>query len=252
MAIDAEAIDRVLDMRLLPVAKVPKAPGGKCRAGTLGPHEFTTRAGQPETLDVRVFNGTMWVRFPSTERPTLPYLYKRTCIGARKEKPAVSFMRRSRCRSAPSSRPSAGSDRQGALQQHPAEIHNDPHTRRTRMLRPIPEASNEFDVFGVREDIEAMFGNLKYKLRGRLPSIHEDTNRHRILSFMILGLSLAESAYEKRIAKQGHKPLRKTAAASRSHKPRRKTAAASRSHKPGSRSGEPRRRSRPPHRKRSR
>ena len=79
-------------------------------------------------------------------------------------------------------------------------IHNSPHTRRTRSLRPIPEADPDFEIFGAREDIESMFSDLKYRTRGRLCSIYEDRNRFNILSYMILRLSRTLSAYHKRTA----------------------------------------------------
>ncbi len=82
-------------------------------------------------------------------------------------------------------------------------IHNSPHTRRTRSLRPIPEADPDFEIFGAREDIESMFSDLKYRTRGRLCSIYEDRNRFNILSYMILRLSRTLSAYHKRTATTG-------------------------------------------------
>lgn len=220
MAMDAEAVDRVLDMRLLPVVKVPKTTAGKCRTGTLGPHEFTTPRGRTVNLDVRTFNGSMWVRFPLNRDtdiavPLRSELYWGTAGKTR----SILYAKVTLPRSPVVPGRLRGATAKVRLNSTPTEIHSDPHTRRTRMLRPIPEASDAFDVFGVREDIEATFGDLKYKLRHRLPSIHEDTNRHRVLSFMILGLALAELAYEKRIAEQDHKPLRKTASTARSHKP---------------------------------
>lgn len=220
MAMDAEAIDRVLDLRLLPVVKVPKTTAGKCRTGTLGPHQFTTPRGQTATLDVRVFNASMWVRFPLNRHtgiavPLNSHLYWGTAGNHR----SVLYAKVTLPRSPVVPGRLRGATARVRFNSTPEEIHNDPHTRRTRMLRPIPEANEEFEVFGAREDIEAIFGDLKYKLRHRLPSIHEDTNRHRILSFMILGLAIAELAYERRIAEQAHKPLRKTASTARSHKP---------------------------------
>ena len=101
------------------------------------------------------------------------------------------------------------------------EIHNLPqHTRRTRMLRPIAEAEEDFGIFGDREDIESMFGDLKYKLRRKLPSINEDVNRLTVLSYMILRLLRTEAAYRRRIAQHSHKARRRAAAAHRPHKAR--------------------------------
>lgn len=220
MALDAEAIDRVLDMRLLPVAKVPKTTAGKCRTGTLGPHEFTTPRGQTEPLDVRVFNGSTWVRFPFNRHTGIAVpLHSQLYWGAAGKHRSILYATVTLPRSPVVPGRLRGATARVRFNSLPEEIHNDPHTRRTRMLRPIPEANEEFEIFGVREDIEALFGDLKYKLRHRLPSIHEDTNRHRILCFMILGLALAELAYERRIAEQDHKPLRKPASTARSHKP---------------------------------
>ena len=233
MAMDSEAIDDVLDMRLLPVAKVPKTAGGKCRYGTLGPHTFTTLTGSEETHDVKVFNGNCWVQLPFRRKTEIAVPLERTHAywGTKGKKRSILY-----CSVALPHNPVVPKKLRGAttvvrFNSTDEEIHNTPnHTRRTRMLRPIPEADNDFKIYGAREDIESMFGDLKYKTRSKLPSINEDPNRLCILSYMILRLSRTESAYHKRIARHAHKARPQAAA---THRP----------HKPGSRHGGPQRRS---------
>ena len=82
----------------------------------------------------------------------------------------------------------------------PTEIHTDPHTRRTRSLRPCPEADPAFAAFGAREDIESTFSDFKYRTRKKLTSTYEDENRFHCIAYMLMRLSRALSAYHKHTA----------------------------------------------------
>jgi hypothetical protein len=201
MAMDSEAIDTVLDMRILPVVKVPRTTGNKFRDGNIGPHEFTTSAGHTESHDIKTVNGSCWVLLPNSRNtdkavPLSLSLY----WGARTDKRSILYA----TVSMPND-PNVPTRLRGAtstirFNSTETEIHSTPHTRRTRSLRPIPEASPDFEIFGIREDIESLFSDYKYRNRGRLCSVHDYRNRFNILAYMILRLSRTRSNYHKRTA----------------------------------------------------
>ena len=80
------------------------------------------------------------------------------------------------------------------------------HNRRTKSLRPIPEADSDFVIFGAREDIESSFSDLKYKLRGRLNSIRDDFYEFNILAYMMLRLSRSVTAFRRRTTPAAPQP----------------------------------------------
>lgn len=84
------------------------------------------------------------------------------------------------------------------LNSTPEEIHTHPHTRRTRSLRPIPEADPDFYLHGGREDIESTFSDLKNRIRSKLCSHIEDRFRFNILAYQLLRLSRTLSAHNTR------------------------------------------------------
>lgn len=84
------------------------------------------------------------------------------------------------------------------LNSTPEEIHSDPHTRRTRSLRPIPEADPDFSLHGAREDIESTFSDLKSRIRSKLCSHIEDRFRFNILCYQLLRLSRTLSTFNSR------------------------------------------------------
>ena len=202
MAMDSEAIDRALGNRWLPVVKVPRLADGKYRDGNLGPHTFTSPNGRTETHDVKTLNGSCFVWLPTSRGTEMAVPLRRVHIywGTEGKRRSIAYC----CVALPDD-PDVPAGLRGAtttirLNSTDEEIHNSPHTRRTRSLRPIPEADPDFDIFGGREDIESTFSDFKYRTRGRLCSIHEDRYRFNIVSYMILRLSKTLNAYHKRTA----------------------------------------------------
>ena len=106
------------------------------------------------------------------------------------------------------------------LNSTPEEINQNPHTRRTKALRPIPEADPDFGMFGGREDIESTFSDLKHRTRGRLCSTREDFNLFNILAYMILRLSRSVSAYSKRTTTPAPQPRPPTGPTNQTPQPR--------------------------------
>ena len=201
MAMHSRTIDDVLDMRILPVSKTPKLKGGKYRHGNLGLHEFTPRNGPPEKLNIRTANGSMWVALPDKQGTewAVPLERRHIYWGTEGKQRSIAYIRAAIPQDAPASH-LRGATAIVRLNSTPEEIHNNPHTRRTRSLRAIPEADEDFEIYGAREDIESTFGDFKRRMNGKLNSIYEDNYRFNVLAYMILRLSRTRVAYRNRTA----------------------------------------------------
>lgn len=177
---------------------------GHFRNNALGRHKFTTRAGTIEEIAVYTLNGSPWIWLPEGaygKLQAVPLERKKLQWGRQGEEQNLLYMA-----AAIPTREDVPEPLQGAMtwiriNSTPEEIANDPHTRRTRSLRPIPEADPHFaEVFGTREDIESTFSNFKYVTRGRLPSCHENQNLFNIVSYAILRMTQARAAYHNNVA----------------------------------------------------
>ena len=200
MAMDSEAIDRVLANRILPIAKTPRTAGGKFRHGNLGPHEFILRDGSTETHDLKTCNGSVWVLLPNahaTEK-AVPLRRSHFYWGDETKDGSIAYCKVAMPHDPDVPVPSGEPPPSCASTAPTSRSTPNPHTRRTRSLRPIPEADLDFEIFGAREDIESTFSDLKRRTRGRLRYLSEDRNRFNILSYMILRLSRTQSAYHER------------------------------------------------------
>ena len=200
MAMDSEAIDKTLGMRIMPFVKVPLLAGGKHRDGSLGPHNFTTRTGDTEELDVHTFNGTPWVRFPASRKrkPAVP-LHRVHFYWGTEDGQSILYGTVALPDHAYVPKALRGATTQLRFNSTQDEIHSKPkHRRRTRSLRPFPEGDPDFKLFGLREDIESLFSDLKYRTRGKLPSIYQNRNDFNIVSYMVLRLSRSRAAHRKR------------------------------------------------------
>ena len=201
MALDSEGVDRALGMKLIPLVKVRRTKTGH-RDDTLGPYEFTTLAGGPNdpvALDVRVHNGTPWVRFPYKNRQAAVPLERVRFQWSTEAGIHVLYGILRLPDHAYVPKPLRGATTRLRFNSTQDEIHHQPfHRRRTRFLRPIPEADRSFKVFGLREDVESLFSDLKSRINRKLPSIHEDFNDLWVIAYMMLRLSRARTAHRKR------------------------------------------------------
>ena len=199
MAMDAEGFDDVLNMRLLPMAKTPKKKNGKYRSGNLGPHEFTTRCGATVTYDLKSLNGSLWVMLPDGygDEAGVPLRRKHLHWGAKGER-SIAYLDVAIPKHARVLQHLQEATTTVRLNSTPKEINSNPHRRRTKWVRPIPEADPDFAIFGAREDIESTFSDLKHKTRGRLNSIREDFYQFSILAYMMLRLSRSVTAFRRR------------------------------------------------------
>ena len=202
MAAQSQEIDEILDAGFVPMVKVPKVKGGRLRNHALGPHDFTTPSGAIARIDVNTLNGSTWIWVPGGQqqkRWAVPLDRKQLRWKKTNKRHLASLV------VAIPNHPLVPHSLQGAtttvrLNSTPQEIHNDPHTRRTRSLRPCPEADPAFAAFGAREDIESTFSDFKYRTRKKLTSTYEDDNRFHFIAYMLMRLSRALSAYHKHTA----------------------------------------------------
>lgn len=213
MAMDAEGFDDVLDMRVLPMAKTPRKKNGKYRSGNLGPHDFTTRCGTTVTHDLKSLNGSLWVMLPDGygDEAAVPLRRKHLHWGA-KGKRSIAYLDVEIPNHARVLQHLQGATTTVRLNSTPKEVNSNPHRRRTKWVRPIPEADPDFKIFGVREDIESTFSDLKRKTRGRLNSIRDDFYQFNILAYMMLRLSRSVTAFRRRTRPAGPQPAPPTGA----------------------------------------
>ena len=220
MAMDAEGCDDVLGMRLLPMAKIPRKKDGKYRSGNLGPYEFTTRGGATETYDLKSLNGSLWMMLPDGygDEAGVPLRRKHCHWGAKSER-NVAYLDIVIPRHSRVLQHLQGAITTVRLNSTPEEINSKPHRRRTKWVRPIPEADPDFALFGAREDIESTFSDLKRKTRGRLNSIRDDFYQFNILAYMMLRLSRSVTAFRKRTTPAAPKPAPPTGPTSQAPQP---------------------------------
>ena len=199
MAMDAEGFDDVLNMRIVPMAKTPRKKNGKYRSGNLGPHEFTTSDGTTVTYDLKTLNGSTWVMLPDGygNEAGVPLRRKHAYWGVEGTRSVlyggVEIPDHPRVLDH-----HTGATTTVRMNSTVEEVNGNPHRRRTKSLRPIPEADPDFKLFGGREDIESTFSDLKRKTRGRLNSIREDFYELQILAYMMLRLSRSVTAFRRR------------------------------------------------------
>ena len=207
MAMDAEGFDDVLNMRILPMAKTPRKKDGKYRSGNLGPYEFTTRCDTTVTFDLKSLNGSLWVMLPDGygDEAGVPLRRKHLHWGAASER-NIAYLDVEIPKHARVLQHLQGATTTVRLNSTPKEINSNPHRRRTKWARPIPEADPDFVIFGAREDIESTFSDLKHQTRGRLNSIRDDFSRFNLLAYMMLRLSRSVTAFRKRTTPAAPQP----------------------------------------------
>ena len=94
MALSSEGIDKTLDRHLVPVVKVPRLKGNRFRGQALGPHRFTTAAGDDLDIDVKTLNGCPWVWMPSGDKlQAVPLKRRKLQWGTRGKQKTILYMR---------------------------------------------------------------------------------------------------------------------------------------------------------------
>lgn len=193
MSLSAANIDDVMGMRVLPITKVPRLKGGAPARGWLGMHSFTAPDGRRHSRPVHAIGGAPFVALTNGGTSTAVALKRRRTYWAanggrrfsargRYEIPNLEVVP-ARLR---------GATTIIGLMSTPAEAQGRPDTRRTRSLRPIPEADSDFErLYGVRESLEAAFADLRRHV-GR-PRGTADT-RLRMLIHQIVSIERALAA----------------------------------------------------------
>ena len=210
VAMDSEGIDNVLAKRVIPIVKTQKLPGGKYRHGNLGRHEFTLSNGKTRDLDIKTVNGSMCVKLPDGHgAPTaIPLQRAHFYWGDETKQGHTAYLKMRIPNDSGAPNRFKGATATVRLNSTDLEVHNRPHTRRTRSLRPIPEADPDFSLHGAREDIESTFSDLKYRIRDKLCSHFEDRFRFNIICYQLLRLSRTLSAYNGRSPSPQHQSER--------------------------------------------
>ena len=200
MAMDSEGIDNVLAKGVVPIVKTQKLPNNKYRHGNLGRHKFKLSNGKPQYLDIKTVNGAMCVKFSDGRGTPMAVPLQRAHFywGDETKQGHTAYLKVRIPHDSGAPKRFKGATATVRLNSTDEEIHNRPHTRRTRSLRPISEADPDFSLHGAREDIESTFSDLKSRLRHKLCSHIEDRFRFNILCYQLLRLSRTLSAYNGR------------------------------------------------------
>ena len=199
MAMSAEAIDRVLDIGVLPITKVPRSHGGGPRSACLGPHTFTANDGTRHDHDVIAIDGSPVVLFANSHgvKMAVP-LHRHHFRWERGQRRHIAV-----CRFVMPSSPIVPKQLRGAvtavrLNSTDKEVHAMPHMRRTRALRVIPEADPGFEVYSAREVVESEFAHLKHRAGHGLRARSRDTAEFSLLAYLMLQLAETLDAFRNR------------------------------------------------------
>ena len=163
MAISSEAIDTVLDMRVLPITKTPRSACDGNRRASLGNHTFTAPDGTEHDHYVTAIGGSPAVVLTDSRgvEAAVPLRRQHIYWGHGGQQRNIAH-----CRYAMPDSPAIPKNLRGAstpirLNSTNQEVHSRPHTRRTRALRAIPETDPSLAVFAIREDTESIFLSLR-------------------------------------------------------------------------------------------
>ena len=200
MALRSVDRDRLLDLGLHPISKIPLTPRGTAPSAPLGPRPFTLADETTQTIDVIAADGTPAIvvtdgngddqlvplqrKTASRSRGTPHRVYviwkiPDTDIVPKHLHNAITRIRHN-------------SER--------AERETTPHTRRTRALSTIPPSEALFhSLYGTREDTESQNSQTKSELRdGRTREVGRDHIRCGLLGRAIRRLATALCAYQRR------------------------------------------------------
>ena len=166
MALYPTEQDRLLNLGLIPVAKVPLTGSGERAQRRLGPHTFTLSNGTHQSLDVIAVDGTPHIEVPTTDG-LCPVMLERAQTKRRRRKngayEVASFWRIP-------DQPVVAIRLVGATarirnQSTRKELNRSTPKPRTRTLRVIPPSDPSYrEIFGTRESTESMHQHWKATL----------------------------------------------------------------------------------------
>ena len=164
MALASANLDTLLGMCVLPIAKVPRVTGGEIRRGVIGVHRFTAADASTHDLEVGAVNGAPVVEFTNHSGVfTTVALNRRRIFWAHGNQQAIAYGRYEiPADAADVPAHLCGATTEIRLNSIELDARGTPDTRRTRLLRPIPETDADFDrLYGIRENAESIFADLK-------------------------------------------------------------------------------------------
>ena len=166
MALTPKAADKVLDLGVLPITKVPRAAGGTCRRVSLGMFTFTAPDGTRHDREVTAIGGEPTVALTDSRCIEVAVSLDRQHIRweHNNQRRRVAYGQYVLPHAPPVPKHLWGASAVIRCNSTDEEINSG--KRRTRALRAIPETDTDFvALFGMREDVEAVFADLKHPAR---------------------------------------------------------------------------------------
>ena len=187
-ALSAEGIDKVLDLGVLPIIRVPKVAGGTCRRVNLGTQTFTARDGTQHDHQVIAIGGAPTVALPDSRGvSTVVELDRQQIRWEHNNHHNTAYGRY-----AIPNTPSVPAHLRGAvtvIRINSTNKESNSGKRRSWALRAIPENDAAFvALFGVRADVEAAFADLKR------PACHTNYDDFSVVVYLIRRLVAACAA----------------------------------------------------------
>ena len=194
MALRSIDRDRLLDLGIHPISRIPLTPEGRAPQIALGPHKFTHPTGTQQELEVIAADGAPAIVV--TDGNGTDYLIPLTRKSLKRGNKAVygiwatpnidivpKDLRNATCRIRHDSQ----------LEERASE----PHRRRTRALSTIPPSDPDFaELYGTREDTESQNSQTKSELRhGRAREVGREPVILGLIGRQILSLTTALNAY---------------------------------------------------------
>ena len=209
MALRSVDRDRLLDLGIHPISKIPLTPQGTAPSVPLGPHTFTLADKSDLDIDIIAADGTPAIVV--TDGKGDDHLVPLKRINARRNPQRTQHRHLVYV--------TWGTPDTDIIPQHLRSAttrirHNstrierdtDPHTRRTRALSTIPPTDPEFqDLHGTREDTESQNSQTKSELRDRRArEVRRDPIRLGLVGRAIRRLATALCAYQRRTGTNLH------------------------------------------------
>lgn len=197
MAMTSKDMDRVFDVGLLPITKVPLTADGGHRRVSLGSRVFVADDGTHHDLVVHAVNGAPAVTVTGSDGIETQVRLRRHSIHWQRQHDNASV---AWCVCAVPDDSAVPAHLRGAttavrLNSSPDEAQSF-RTRRTFALRAIPEGDHSFALHSTRAELERMFADLKQNPRSRRSPLTADGLG--MLAYQMLQLAVALDAYHRR------------------------------------------------------
>ena len=191
-AMSPEAIDKTLDLGVMPITPAPGSASGRHRRASLGDHTFTARDGTKHYRDVVVADdgSPAVVTTDSRGVETVVALHRQHIQWEHDSQRHIAYGRYMMPDSAPVPASLQGASTLIRLNSTDEEALGGSSMRRTRALRAIPETDPAFAVFKSRPYAESAVADLKHQAGSRLHASRGDVALS-ILTYQVLQLARA-------------------------------------------------------------